>query len=313
MKRLLTALLILTGAATAGDFPWSDAPPADIIRHSVQPDQVMDEVPCNWRPVITPIMAPEARKCSSAREAVLRIASNIGKLTGAYYSQERRKHNMNALEALEEKKISCTGQSILLVCALRAVDIPARAVGVHTWNHLEGNHTWAEAWFDGAWHMIEFNEKDFNTPWVMEYVGLLNPKHPHQRIRAVTPGGNTTWWSPLEVLLGKRQNFRAEDVTERYQELSREWYAEEGLPECTQRILIDLQPRTEKGILAEILNEKGQVISSGKLPTSRDDMRYFTRLTMPREGKHYLRLFGSPALTFLPSTAAPVQVLRLKR
>lgn len=305
--------MLLNCPLVAEDFPWSQAAPVEIIRDSVLPDQVMDEMPCTWRPVIERIFTPEARKCSTAREAVLHIASNIGKITGTYYSQERKKHNMNALEALQEKKISCTGQSILLVCALRSVDIPARAVGVQTWNHISGNHTWAEAWFEGAWHMIEFNEKEFNTPWVMEYVGLLNPKIRQQRIMAATPGGNTTWWTPDQAAIWKYSNFRAKDVTERYLQLAREWYAQEGVPESTQRILVDLHPRTEHGILAEIINSQGKVVASGKLPTSRDDMRYFTRLSMPREGNHFLRLVGSKELTHLRPTDAPVQILRLRR
>lgn len=312
MKWLPAVLFLMLTPLQANEYPWSNAAPAEITAAAVVPDTVVDEIPCDWRPVLTPLISPLVQDCTTAREAVLAISTSLGKATGAYYSKERSKHNMNVLETLREKKISCTGQSILLVCALRSVGIPARAVGVHTWNHIEGNHTWAEAWFDGAWHMIEMGEHDFNTPWVMEYIGMLNPRHPFQRILAAYPPGKTTWWPKKLANAGNLANFAAEDVTQRYMELARRWYATAGIPENTQRILIDLRPRQETAPVVELVNESNDIISSGQLPTTRDDMRYFTRLTLPREGNHYLRLQGTTERTLLLPTPEPVQIIRLE-
>lgn len=312
MRLILTFLLLLGSVLSAADFPWSNAAPESIRQAAVLPDAVVDETPCNWRPILRQIFPPMVKNCRTAREAALHIAANIGAVTGTYYSTERRKHNMNALEALAEKKISCTGQSILLVCALRSVDIPARAVGVHTWNHIEGNHTWAEAWIEGEWRMIEFNERDFNTPWVMEYIGMLNPLQPLQRVRAAMPGGATTWIPGELARSRKLANFEAEDVTEHYLLLARKWYTAAGIPENTQRILIDLQPRQTSAPVVELVDEGNRVISSGRLPTSRDDVRYLTRLSMPRQGAHYLRLQGTDERALLHPTPAPVQILRLQ-
>ena len=311
MRWVPAALFLIISPLQAVEYPWSNAAPAEIAAAAITPDTVMDEIPCDWRAELAPLVAPLVKDCTTAREAVLAISTGLGKATGAYYSKERSKHNMNVLETLREKKISCTGQSILLVCALRSVGIPARAAGVHTWNHIQGNHTWAEAWFDGAWHMIEMGERDFNTPWVMEYIGMLAPRNPFQRILASTPDGQTTWWP--HDFAGKEglANFPAEDVTERYMQLSRRWYAKAGIPENTQRILIDLQPRPDKAAVVELVNESNDVISCGQLPTSRDDMRYFTRLSMPREGSHYIRLQGANERVRLLPTPSPVQIIRL--
>lgn len=312
MRFILTAILLLSATLSAADFPWSHAAPEHIRKAALLPDQVIDEEPCDWRPILEQIFPPLIKECRTAREAALHIAANIGNVTGAYYSKERRKHNMNALEALAEKKVSCTGQSVLLVCALRSVGIPARAVGVHTWNHIQGNHTWAEAWIDGEWHMIEFNERDFDTPWVMEYVGMLNPLNPFQRVRAIMPGGSVTWW-PREFAERKNlPNFEAEDVTEHYLIKARRWYTHAGIPENSQRILIDLQPRLADSPVVEIVDEMNRVVSSGRLPTLRDDMRYLTRLNMPREGTHYIRLEGMEERARLIPSQAPVQILRLE-
>lgn len=312
MKRALAVMFLMFAPLQASEYPWSSTVPAELAAAAIAPDTVVDEIPCDWRPTLTPLISPLVQDCTTAREAVLAVSTGLGKATGAYYSRERSKHNMNVLETLREKKISCTGQSILLVCALRSVGIPARAVGVHTWNHIEGNHTWAEAWFDGEWHMIEMGERDFNTPWVMEYIGMLNPRHPFQRILAASPSGQTTWWPKYVAKTGNLTNFAADDVTQRYMQLARRWYATAGIPENTQRILIDLQPRPEIAQVVEIVNENGEVISSGELPTSRHDMRYMTRLNMPRSGNHYLRLAGSAERTPIRQTAAPVQILRVK-
>ena len=88
--------------------------------------------------------------------------------------------------SLQSGKVSCTGQSILLVCALRSVGIPARMAGVLTWNHVRGNHNWVEAWCDGEWKMLEYNEKDFNTPWVMSAISMLDPRKPENAIYATS-------------------------------------------------------------------------------------------------------------------------------
>ncbi|GAX11399.1 hypothetical protein FisN_22Lh072 [Fistulifera solaris] len=51
---------------------------------------------------------------------------------------------------------SCTGLSILLASALRAVGVPARVAGTAAWNAEQGNgnHNWIEVWHDG-WHFLE--------------------------------------------------------------------------------------------------------------------------------------------------------------
>lgn len=309
---LLHLLLWLAGPLHAeADFPWSKQIPGQIAADALHPDTVLDEQPCDWRPVLVPLFRPLVADCTSPREAVLRIASSIGTTTGVYYSMERRKPEMNALEALAEKKVSCTGQSILLVCALRSIGIPARAAGILTWNHIQGNHTWAEAWFDGAWHMIEFDEKDFNTPWVLENIGMLDPRHPYQRVMAATPSGKESWIPAGIAAKMGRKCLPAEDVSERYLSLARDWYARAGIPADTQRLLIDFQPRPATPPVVELINEQGGVISAARLPSCTDDVRYFCRLLLPRSGQHYLRLQGTEEKVGVAPTSAPVQILRL--
>lgn len=308
-RLLLSASIAVFQPAAADTLPWERiALPESVVRTALKPDRVFCESPCDWRKPVEALFRPFVRDCSSAREAVLKIASNMSAVTGVYYSTERRKPDMNALEALSEKKVSCTGQSILLVCALRAVGIPARVVWVMTWNHVPGNHTWAEAWVDGEWQMIEFNEKDFNTPWVMESIGMLDTAQPQQRVYAV--GGDSDFHGmPLHVT--ESDSLRAEDVTDRYLRLAGKWYADSGLREDYRRILLDIVPRGEEAEVAEVLDASGKCVYRATLPTLRDDMRQFTSIPLPRNGRYTLRTrFG---IHELESTPQPVRIIRIKR
>ena len=214
---------------------------------------------------------------------------------------------MNALEALAEKKISCTGQTILMVCAFRSVGIPARAVGVPTWNHIRGNHTWPEVWLDGEWQMIEFNEKDFNTGWVMENIGMLEPKHPWQRIVAQHPEGDRKF----PVGTKKQAAPRAIEVTPRYRQLAAVWYEKNGLPADRQRLMLDLHPRKDSPQLVKLVTQEGNVLETQPLPTTRDDMRKFATFSLPRAGQHFL-VFPDKTVYPVKANVAPVQILRLR-
>lgn len=309
MKRLLTVLLLL-GSAAFAQFPWSGTAPQAVEQTALHPDGVLDEKPSNWRPALGAIFRPLVKDCRTASEAALMVAAHMTQATGVYYSTERRHPLMNPLEALNEKKVSCTGQSILLVCALRSVGIPARAVGIGTWGHIRGNHTWCEAWCDGEWKMLEFNEKDFNTPWVMEYVGMINPGIPFQRIYAASPHGKGGYFP---TVWNFESRIAAEDVTERYLALSRAWYEKAGLPPHCQRLLVDIYPRSDKVLHLILEDEHGTRIDQAPLPTCRDDMRRAAALNLPRQGRHYLRLQGSEQRLEIAPTPAPVQPLLLKR
>ena len=298
MKKLLCLYLLFVTLAAAWEPP---AVPADIARDYVAADLVLNEQPCDWRAPLAALFLPAVQDCTGAREATLRIASQMTALTGAYYSTERRKPNMNALEALAEKKISCTGQSILLICALRSIGIPARAVFVPTWGHIRGNHTWAEAWIDGEWQMIEFNEKDFNTPWVMENIGLLKPELPAQRVYAAAPGR-----PGCRVFYGG-SFIAAEDVTPRYTALAQEWYTRAQLPADHQRLLVNVLPRPAEAIPLYLETEDGTRLASAPSPTAQSDFRYHTPFNLPRSGKHYLRV-GNTRITLTP-TSTPAQTL----
>lgn len=299
--RALTAITLPTLAAclslaTAQDLPWAEPLAPGMRRTYVQAEQVVNEQPggaCRER--LRELFLPLVKDCKSTRGAVLAVACNIGGVTGTYYSTDRRQANMNAQEALAEKKISCTGQSILMVSIFRSLGIPARAVLLPTWNHVCGNHTWCEAWFEGGWHMIEFNEKDFNTPWVMEGVGMLDTAHAEQHIYAV-------------VDFNKRL---FEDVTTRYTALAAVWYRNQGLSADKQRLMVNILPRPAAPRQAILQDTAGNIIDTAELPTDKDDVRRFATLNLPRKGSFTLHIDGRAYP--VQATPSPAQVLHLRR
>ena len=55
----------------------------------------------------------------------------------------------------------CGEESTLLVCALRAVGIPARQVYAPYWAHCDDNHAWVEFWAEGDWHYMGACEPEY--------------------------------------------------------------------------------------------------------------------------------------------------------
>lgn len=115
ISHIITSFTAMISTAFAAWQP--EEVPADIRRNYIESNMVMSEDPCDWRDTVRAIFAPAVEHCNSTREAVIYIAEHMTELTGAYYTIERRRADMNALEALAEKKISCSGQTILMVCA----------------------------------------------------------------------------------------------------------------------------------------------------------------------------------------------------
>lgn len=285
-----------------GRFVQDEQIPDEIYREYVLPYAVINESRGDWRSVLEEKYGSIAKACRTAEEAVWRIVSHMTEDTGVIYSRERRHPVMSALEALAEKKVSCTGQSILVVCALRSVGIPARAVGVASWNHIPGNHTWAEAWYNGGWHMVEFNEKEENTPWVMENIGLLDPQSRFQQIIAATwsPKSEKTFFPVIPCGFAARCVF-GENVTERYTTLARQWYEKNGLSHDVQRLFVEVlsPPRNQKcervPAWVELRAPDGSLIDEGVGPGPQDDMREYLRLSLPRLKGYTLRVYSRRA------------------
>ncbi len=161
--RTLDAGLIATNTALAyqamATAPWAKQIPPDVFLNDILPYACINELRDSWRPRLRALALPLIEGCTSPGEAARRINERLFPLVNVKYSTKRRKPDQSPLETIESGMATCTGLSVLLADACRAVGIPARIVGTPLWINLRGNHTWVEVW-DGDWHFAGAAEPD---------------------------------------------------------------------------------------------------------------------------------------------------------
>lgn len=141
--------------------PWVAQIPADIFLNDILPYASLSEPRDNWRARLREIALPLVAGSRSPGEAARRLNEKLFPLLKVRYSTQRRRTDAGPLETIESGMATCTGLSILLVDACRAVAVPARIAGTPLWVNRTGNHTWVEVW-DGGWHFIGAAEPDPN-------------------------------------------------------------------------------------------------------------------------------------------------------
>lgn len=131
------------------------------------------------------------------------------------YNTRRLRTDQSSRETIAQGMATCTGLSILLIEACRAVGVPARLAGIHSWPGRGGNHTWVEVW-DGDWHFVgaaEPDEKGLDHAWFVGDAGTAIKDKPENAVWAVTFGkGDGHFplaWNPEAVV-------NAVNVTDRY-------------------------------------------------------------------------------------------------
>jgi Transglutaminase-like superfamily len=147
--------------------PWRERVPKEIFFNDILPYASVNESRDAWRRKLYDLAAPLVADCQTPAEAAQRLNQKLFKLTGVRYSTQRRRADQGPLETMETGMATCTGLSILLVDACRAVGVPARVVATPIWFNKRGNHTWVEIW-DGDWHFTGAAEPDargLNRGW----------------------------------------------------------------------------------------------------------------------------------------------------
>lgn len=149
-------------------------------------------------------------------EAALLVNQSLFKDYKVSYNTRRLRTDQSPPETIAQGMATCTGLSIMLVDALRAVGVPSRLAGIPSWPGRGGNHTWVEVWDSGSWHYVgaaEPDPKGLDHAWFTDDAGKALPDVPQSSIYAVTyrPTGAhfPLVWNP-----GYLQP--AENVTKRY-------------------------------------------------------------------------------------------------
>jgi len=148
-------------------FPWAKDVPEDIFLNDVAPYAALDEKRDEWRQRMLDVATPLLKDCHTASDAAQALNRDLFKKLGVRYSTDRKRANQSPAESIASGKATCTGLSILLVDACRAVGIPARIAGVEQWNDKPGNHTWVEIW-DHGWRFTgaaEYSPSGLDHSW----------------------------------------------------------------------------------------------------------------------------------------------------
>lgn len=213
-------------------FAWAQQLPEEVYLCDVLPYAVVDEVRDSWRKELYDIFAPEVEGCATMYDAVCAVNANIPRLTGVDYNTLREKTNQSPSESMRQGMASCTGLSILLVDAYRAVGIPARFVGTASWHDNRGNHSWTEVWLDGEWRVTEYYfPSQLDHLWFMPDASKAKADDRTYAIYATRFAGGNDWfpmvWAdededgPIEEL---PKWVGAENVTQHYIDLAYEQY-----------------------------------------------------------------------------------------
>jgi predicted esterase len=196
--------------------PWQQQVPDDIFLNHVLPHACLDETRDPWRAGFLEKYWPLVAETKSASEAAQILNREVFALLNVKYSTARQRPNQSPAESIAQGLASCSGLSIILVDACRAVGVPARVAGIPSWTNKRGNHTWVEVW-DHGWHFTgaaEFDPAGLDRAWFTADAALADPDSPRHSIYATT-------WQPTGIhfpLVWDRSNrsIHAENVTARY-------------------------------------------------------------------------------------------------
>ncbi len=142
--------------------PWGSALPEDVFLDGVLPHRTLTEPFDPMRSVYLAKYLPLVKECKTPGEAGLKVNAALFRDYKVTYNTRRLRTDQCSRESIAQGMATCTGLSIMLVEACRAVGVPARVAGIHSWPGRGGNHTWVEIWDAGRWHYVGAAEPDPN-------------------------------------------------------------------------------------------------------------------------------------------------------
>lgn len=194
---------------------WASDVPEEIFRNDVLPYANLNERRDDWRKDFFDRFFPLVKDAKNSGEAAEILNREIFKtLNVSYHATKRPKPDQSPYESIEAGFASCTGLSILLVDACRAVGVPARVVGTPMWADGSGNHTWVEVW-DGRWRFVGAAEAGpLDQGWFTGQAAKAVADDPEHAIYAASFARTGTAFRM--VWLPENKDYYAVDVTRWY-------------------------------------------------------------------------------------------------
>jgi hypothetical protein len=198
------------------EVPWGKDIPEAIFHNDVLAYANVDEKRDAWRKEFYDMCMPIVKGCKTPSEAAMKLNVEVFPKLKLGYSTQRKAPNQSPKESIEQGKASCTGLSIVLSDACRAVCVPARLVGTPLWSNKRGNHTWVEIW-DKEWHFTGACEPDkngLNRGWFVGDAAQAQKDSFEHAIYAASFQKTKIHFPLVWNMRGK--DVPAENVTERY-------------------------------------------------------------------------------------------------
>lgn len=205
-------------------FSWAKQIPDSIFFNEVLPYVSLNEKRENWRKDFFDRFSKYVVNCSDIFEAIDSINQNVRDEVLVDYSTKRKKPDQAPFESMEQHLASCTGLSIILTDAFRAVGIPSRVAGTPNWHDERGNHNWTEVWANGKWYFTEYYfPGQLDNAWFFADAGkaIKNDREKAIYASSFKPTGISfplVWDENIKYVA-------AENVTDRYTELYRKHLA----------------------------------------------------------------------------------------
>lgn len=202
------------------EFPWAKTVPDSVFLNDVVAYANLNENRESWRKDFYERFKKYVAPCKTMREAIDSVNKNVRNELLVDYNTKREKPDQAPYESMRQHMASCSGLSILLTDAFRAVGIPSRVAGTPAWHDDRGNHNWNEVWIDGLWRFTEYYPSDdLDQSWFLTDAGKAIKEDVRKAIYAASfkPTG---CYFPL-VWDENIRYVHAENVTDRYTSLYR--------------------------------------------------------------------------------------------
>ena len=261
---------------------WAREIPEDIVFDNLLPYANINERRDRWRKEFYDKFRSLVENAKTPSEAAAILNQSVFSTLNVKYSTGRKKADQSPFESMESGLASCTGLSVLLVDACRAVGVPARIVGTPLWSDRSGNHTWVEIW-DQAWHFTgacEPSGNELNQAWFTDRASKAQRDDPQHAIYAVTFRKNG---QPMPMVWAKQvHDVFAVNVTDRY--TAQQPSVPEGHAVVRFRVL-SLETGARVAAELSVKNAEGKIVFEGTTRDERFDLNDHLFTTLPKNAE----------------------------
>lgn len=270
--------------------PWGQRVSEEVFLNDVLPYASINERRDAWRKDFWERFFPLVKDCKTTGEVAQILNRDIYKILDVqYHAWKRPKPDQSPYESIEAKFASCTGLSVLLIDACRAVGVPARFVGVPSWTTKRGNHSWVEVWDEGTWRFTgacEFDKNGLDRGW---FVGDASRAIENSRPHAIYASSWKNTGVSFPMIWARDLDFvPAVNVTRRYAPDQPEVIAEEDAALWGVRVW-DKQGGERQVFPARILLE-GRVIHTGRTTGENEDRNNWFEAALKPETEYELQI-----------------------